>query len=91
MVAEAEQGLQNIMNRLNDVSKEYGMKINIKKTKVMRVSKQGGGNVNIVLSEERIKQVAQFCYLGSLITDNGSCSKEIRARIAMAKTAFNRN
>ena len=79
MVAETEQGLQNIMNRLNDVSKEYCMKIDIKKTKVMRVSKQAGGNVNIVLNEERIKQVAQFCYLGSLITDNGSCSKEIKA------------
>ena len=64
MVAETEQGLQNIMNRLNDVSKEYGMKINIKKTKIMRVSKQGGGNVNIILNEERIKQIAQLCYLG---------------------------
>ena len=90
MVAETEQGLQNIMIRLHDVSKQYGMKINIKKTKVMRVSKQGGGNVKIVLNEERIKQVAQFCYLGSLITDNSGCSKEINARIAMAKTAFNR-
>ena len=90
MVVEMEQGLRNIMNRLNNVSKEYGMKINIKKTKVMRVSKQGGGNLHIVLDEERIKQVTQYCYLGSLITDNGSCSKEIRARTAMAKTAFNR-
>ena len=90
MVAETEQGLQNIMNRLNAVSKEYDMKSNKKKTKVMRVSKEGGGNVNIVLNEERIKQVAQFCYLGSLITGNGSCSEEIKARIAMAKTAFNR-
>ena len=66
------------------------MKINIEKTKDMRVSKQGSGNLNIVLNEERIKQVAQFCYLGSLITYDGSCGKEIRARIAMAKTAFNR-
>ena len=64
MVAETEQGLQNIMDRLHDISKEYGMKINIKNTKVMRISKQGSGNVNIVLNEERIKQVAQFCYLG---------------------------
>ena len=78
MVAETERGLQIIMNRLNDASKEYGMKINIRKTKVMKVSKQGGGNVNIVLNEERIQQVAQSCYLGSLITDNGSCSKESR-------------
>ena len=88
MVAETEEGLQTIVNRLNDVSKEYGM--NIKKTKVMRVFKQGGGDANIVLNEERIEQVAQFCYLGSSITDNGSCSKEISARIAMAKTVFNR-
>ena len=70
--------------------KEYGMKTNIKKTIVMRVSKQGGGDVNIVVNEERIKQAAQFCNLGSLITDNGSCSKEIKARIVMVKTAFNR-
>ena len=53
-----EQGLQRIMNRLNDVSKEYGMKSNIKKTKVMRISKQGGGNANMVLNEERFKHVA---------------------------------
>ena len=61
MVAETEQGLQNIMNRLNDVSKEYGIKINTKNTKVMRASKQGGVTVNIVLNEERIKQLAQSC------------------------------
>ena len=85
MVAETERGLQIIMNRLNDASKEYGMKINIKKTKGMKISKQGGGNVNTVLNEERIKQVGQFHYLGSVITDNGSCSKEIKARIGMAK------
>ena len=61
MVPETEPGLQNIRSRLNDVSNEYGRKINTKKTKVMRVSKQGGVNVNIVINEERIKQVAHFC------------------------------
>ena len=45
MVAETEQGLQNMMNRLNDLSKEYGMKISIKKAKVIRVSTLGGGNL----------------------------------------------
>ena len=34
-VAETEQGLQNIMNRVNDVSKEYGMKNNVEKTKLI--------------------------------------------------------
>ena len=78
------------MNRLNDVSKEDGTKINIKKVKCMRVSKQCGGNINIVLDEGKIKQVSQHCHLVSLITDNGNCSKEIIAIMAMTKTALNR-
>ena len=53
-----DQGLQRIMNRLNDVSKECGMKINIKKTKVIRISIQGVCDADIVLNEERFKHVA---------------------------------
>ena len=88
MVAETEEGLQTLMDGLNDVSQEYGMKINVKKTKVMRISRHFGGNLNIILNEDRIEQVTKFYYLGTLIPDNGSCSTKIRSRIAMAKTAF---
>src|SRR5437867_4272531 len=42
MIAKSEAGLQKIMDGLNSTSLEYGMKINIKKTKVMKVSKVGG-------------------------------------------------
>ena len=37
MVAETEKGLQAIMDALSKTGKEYDMKINAKKTKVMRV------------------------------------------------------
>ena len=60
---------------------EYGKKINVRKIKILRISKHGGCNLNIILNEEKIEQVAKFCYLGSLITDNGTCSTEIRSRI----------
>ncbi len=90
MVAETEKGLQIIMDRLNEISHQYGMKINVKKTKVMVISRKGGGAVNITLNGVRIEQVAKFCYLGSWITDDGRCDVEIRSRIAMAKAAFNR-
>ena len=39
---------------------------------------------------EKNKAGSTVFYLESLITDNGSCSKEIRARIAIVTTAFNR-
>ena len=35
-----------------------------------------------------IEQVSEMVYLGSLLTDNGKCEKEIRRRIGMAMAAF---
>jgi len=39
MLAGSESDLQRMMDRLNMVSVNYNMKINTKKTKVLRVSK----------------------------------------------------
>ena len=41
MVASTEQGLQLILDNLNESAKQYDMKINVKKTKVMKISKNG--------------------------------------------------
>jgi len=35
VVASTQKELQNLMDNLNKVTKKYGMKINVKKTKVM--------------------------------------------------------
>src|SRR6218665_1015865 len=71
------------MDGLNRTAKEYDMKVNIKKTKVMKVSRKGEGVINITIDGER------FRYLGALITSNGRCETEIKTRIGMAKNAFN--
>jgi len=95
MVADTEEGLQKLMSRLSEAGKHYDMKINVKKTKVMRVCRQGnkkeGGNaINITIDGQAVEQVHQFRYLGSIISDDGTCEAEIRSRIAMAKQAFNK-
>lgn len=66
------------------------MKINVKKTKVMKVSRKEGGTVNTNLEGQKIEQVNRFKYLGSWITDDGRSELEIKSRIGMAKTAFNK-
>src|SRR5688572_9052884 len=76
------------MDRLNETSTEYGMRINIKKTKVMKISKGEETTVNIRIEGKEIEQVKEFCYLGSLITTDAKCHKEIRRRIAIGKEAF---
>jgi len=40
MLSSTAKGLQTLMTKLNDVSEEYGMKINVKKTKMMAISKK---------------------------------------------------
>ena len=49
MTASSEEGLQRLMDALHNTAKEYNMKINMKKTKVMRISREGVGAINIVI------------------------------------------
>ncbi len=66
------------------------MKINIQKTKVIRISRTVGKTVTISINGTKLEQVKQFCYLGSTITENCKYHREIRRRIAIGKEAFNK-
>src|SRR5437899_2282062 len=90
MVAGTEVGLQRLMNKLNDTAKNFGMKINIQKTKTMVVRWDGCGVVNITVDGKRIEQVKSFKYVGSVITEDGRSHSDVKVRIAMAKDAFNK-
>src|SRR5580698_1937762 len=90
MVASTEQGLQKVMNRLNETAKRYAMKMNVKKIKVMVVSRGEGRAVNLTIDGHKVEQVKTFKYFGVIMTENGSCIEEVKARIGMAKAAFNK-
>src|SRR6476619_1189464 len=90
MVAHTETGLQSLMDSLNTTEKHYDMKINIKKTKAMVVSRNGGEIVNITVEGQSVEQVSKFRYLSSLISEDGRCLDDVKTRIGMAKDAFNK-
>src|SRR6476469_10369127 len=71
-------------------SENYDLKINIKKTKAMVVSRNGGQTVNITVEGQSVEQVSKFKYLGSLISEDGRCLDDVKTRIGMAKDAFNK-
>jgi len=41
MLSSTAKGLQTLIIKLNDVSEVNGMKINVKKTKIMAIAKKG--------------------------------------------------
>jgi hypothetical protein len=63
---------------LNEIGMEFGMKINVKKTKGMLVSKTvNERHVKQLTDAEEIEQVSSFTYLG-LINDEARCDTEIQ-------------
>ena len=72
MLAGSESDLQRMIDRLNMVSVNYNMKLNTKKTNVLRVSKGSESAMKIVFAGEIIEQVQEFCYLGNMISDNAT-------------------
>ena len=52
--------------------------------------REGGNSINILIERQLAEQVDQFRNLGSLISDDGTCTAEIKSMIAMAKNAFNK-
>lgn len=79
-----ELDLQEQLNSLNESGKEHGLFMNKGKTKVMVM----GDKADTELDGEKIECVDQFVYLGSLITSDNDCSKEIGRRIAIAQSSF---
>ena len=89
MMAETEEGLQALMDKLKEECRKLGLRINIGKTEVMGVTKRRERlPVNITLAGESLKQVETFRYLGSVLSEDGRCESEIRTRIGMAKANF---
>ena len=66
------------------------MKIDIKKTKIMRISSGKERTVQISIDGKELEQRGKFCYLGSMITSDAKCHVEIKRRIAMGKDTFYR-
>ena len=58
---------------------KVGLKMNVPKTKLMKVMTKQDGTVNI--GQESIEEVEEFQYLGSIISKTGCTCEDIKARI----------
>jgi hypothetical protein len=89
LLAKEEKVLQDIMDKLIEIGRCYGMEMNVEKTKVLRISRQSSP-VKIMINQKQLENVESFKYLGNILTNDGRCTCEIKCRIAMAKAAFNK-
>ena len=83
MVASTENGLQKLMNKLNETAKKFNTKINVQKIKVE--CRNGGGIVNIIIYDKKVEQIASFKFLGSIITEDGRSLNDVKGKNCACK------
>ena len=89
LLAEDERMLKTM--ELNDRCEDYGMKINISKSKATVIGRKPK-KIDLRIKDESLEQVDSFNYLGCNVSSNMNCWQEVdlKQRIAMAKETFNR-
>ena len=66
---------------MKEDSEKVGLKLNIKKTKIMA----SGPITSWQIDRETVETVAYFTFLGSKVTADGDCSHEIKRRLLLGR------
>ena len=80
-MAESEEKLKSLMMNVKEESEKVGLKLNIRKTKVMA----SGPITSWQVDGETVETVSDFIFLGSKITADGGCSHEIKRRLLLGR------
>jgi len=75
-----------LIDKLSTVSREKGLEISTKKTKVL-VASAKATTALVKCDSVSLEQVKSFHYLGSIMSDMCDCRVEITAKPAMARSA----
>ena len=81
LMAQSEEEVTNLLMKVKEESEKVGLKLNIRKTKIMA----SGPIISWQIDGETVETVSDFIFLGSKITADGSCSHEIKRRLLLGK------
>jgi hypothetical protein len=73
LLAKEEMVLQDMIDKLTEIGRCYGVEMNVEKTNVMRISRQPSP-VKLMINQKQLKNVEFFKYLGSILTNDGRCT-----------------
>ena len=81
LMAESEEELKSLLMKVKEESEKVGLKLNIKKTKIM----SSGPITSWQIDGETMEIVTDFIFGGSKITADGDCSHEIKRRLLLGR------
>ena len=88
LLCESKEDLMELLTRRQHLSKEKGLLLNTRKTKIMVVDKNRTDDHKFILNGEELEEVNSFVYLASLINTEVSCMPEVNRRLCMARSTI---
>ena len=80
-MAESEEELKSLLMKVKEESEKVGLKLSIQKIKIMA----SGPITSWQIDGETVETVADFVFLGSKITADGDCSREIKRHLLLGR------
>ena len=84
LMAESEEELKSLLMKVSQETEKAGLKVNIKKTKIMTSGPITSGEID----GETMETVRNFIFLGSKITADGDCSHEIKRCLLLGRNTM---
>ena len=81
LMAESEEELKSLFMNVKEESEKVGLKLNIQKMKIMA----SGPITSWEIDGKTVGTVADFIFLGSKITADGDCSREIKRHLLLGR------
>jgi len=81
LMGENEEELKSLLMKVKEISEKAGLKLNIKKTKIMA----SGPITSWEIDGETMETVTDFIFGGSKITADGDCSHEIKRHLLLGR------
>ena len=83
-MAESEEELKRLLLKVEEVSENVGLKLNIQKTKIVASCSITSWQIEV----ENVETVTDFIFLGSKITADGDCSLNIKRHLLLGRKAM---
>ena len=86
LLAESEEELKSLLMKVKEESEKVDLKLNIQKTNIMA----SGPITSWQIDGETMETMTDFIFLGSKITADGDCSREIKRCLFLGRKAMTR-
>ena len=80
-MAESKEELKSLLMKVKERSEKAGLKLNFQKIKIMASSSITSWQIN----KEKVQTVVDFIFLGSKITADGDCTREIKRQLLLGR------